>query len=155
MSPLELQPLSSAELSLDISNLVTRLLAGEAVDVPRAGEDLAAKYPDLGMPGELIAKAIARAASMMGVVLEGWDTATAARSKIPLTVAAAEPGPADDRAPLMDQPILVHSNPTAVAPDADGVLAFDDPALVEPPPTHGGKRVGHAVAAVRRAFFGA
>lgn len=70
--------MSSAELSLDISQVVKRLLGGESVDVLRSGEDLARKHPDLGMPGELIAKAIARTASMMGVVLEEWGSAAPA-----------------------------------------------------------------------------
>jgi hypothetical protein len=75
--------LSSAELSLDISHVVKRLLAGDFVDVSRSGEDLAGKYPNLQMSGELIAKAIARTASMMGVVLEGWGSTSAARSANP------------------------------------------------------------------------
>jgi hypothetical protein len=64
---------SSAELSLDISHLVSRALNGEAIDPAGEGQKLAARYTDLGMTGDLIGKAIARAAGMVGVVLEGWD----------------------------------------------------------------------------------
>jgi hypothetical protein len=63
--------LSSAELSIDISRLVSRARSGEAIDAASEGDALAARYPGLGMSPELIGKAIDRAASMMGVVLDG------------------------------------------------------------------------------------
>lgn len=66
--------MSSTELYREISGLVFRALKGEAVDTVSAGSDLAARFPDLGMPGDLIAKAIARAAGMMGISLEGAET---------------------------------------------------------------------------------
>jgi hypothetical protein len=62
---------SSAELSLDISQIVSRALGGEPIDVAGQSEALAARHADLGMPAELIAKAIARAAGMVGVALDG------------------------------------------------------------------------------------
>jgi hypothetical protein len=67
--------LSSAKLSLDIADLVARARGGEPIDTTAKGEELAAKYPDLGMSGELIGKAIARAAGMLGLVLEGAEEA--------------------------------------------------------------------------------
>jgi hypothetical protein len=67
--------LSSTELSLDIAELVSRARGGEPIDTLSKGEELAAKYPDLGMSGELIGKAIARAAGMLGVALEGAEEA--------------------------------------------------------------------------------
>ncbi len=63
--------MSSAELSVDISRLVSRARSGETIDTASEGEVLAARYPDLGMSAELIGKAITRSASMMGVVLDG------------------------------------------------------------------------------------
>jgi hypothetical protein len=62
---------SSAALSREISALVTRSLSGEAIDNAAHGEQLAAKYPDLGMSGELIGKAIGRAAGMMQTLRNG------------------------------------------------------------------------------------
>jgi hypothetical protein len=59
---------SREALSLDISQLVSRVVAGEAIDVAEKGAALAAKYPDLGMSGELIAQAIERAAGMVGMI---------------------------------------------------------------------------------------
>ena len=67
--------MSSTELSLDIAELVSRARGGEPIDTTAKGEELAAKYPDLGMSGELIGKAIARAAGMLGVALEGAEEA--------------------------------------------------------------------------------
>lgn len=63
--------MSSAALSREISALVTRSLSGEAIDTSAQGEELAAKYPDLGMSGELIGKAIGRAAGMMQTLRSG------------------------------------------------------------------------------------
>jgi hypothetical protein len=65
--------LSSAALSLDISGLVKRAMHGEMIDPASEGDELAAKYPELGMSGELIGKAISRAAGMMGVMLDGAE----------------------------------------------------------------------------------
>ncbi len=67
--------MSSANLSLDIADLVARARGGEPIDTTAKGKELAAKYPDLGMSGELIGRAIARAADMLGVALEGAEEA--------------------------------------------------------------------------------
>lgn len=63
--------MSSASLSLDISALVSRSLRGEDIDASAAGNELAARYPDLGMSGELIGKAITRAAGMIRAARAG------------------------------------------------------------------------------------
>lgn len=63
--------MSSAELSIDIAQLVSRARAGEAIDATVEGETLHAKYPGLGMSAELIGKAVTRAAAMMGVDVDG------------------------------------------------------------------------------------
>jgi hypothetical protein len=65
--------LSSAALSLEISGLVQRAKRGEAIDASSEGAELAVKYPELGISGELIGKAIARAAGMVGVILKGVE----------------------------------------------------------------------------------
>ena len=60
--------MSREALSLEISNLVARVLRGETIDIPQTGAGLAAKYPDLGMSGALIGQAIERAAGMVGMI---------------------------------------------------------------------------------------
>ena len=67
--------MSSAKLSLDIADLVARARGGEPIDVTSKGEELAARYPELNMSGELIGKAIARAAGMLGLAVEGAEEA--------------------------------------------------------------------------------
>ena len=60
-----------AELSIEISRLVSRALNGETIDVTVEGEGLAVKYPGLGMSGQMIADAIASATGMMGMIRSG------------------------------------------------------------------------------------
>ena len=64
----EARPASSAELSLDISRVVSQVLNGGDVDVARTGEELAARYQNLGMSGAMIEEAISRAAGMVGMI---------------------------------------------------------------------------------------
>ena len=68
--------MSNAELSREIAHLVDRALGGEAIDPVAAGESLARRFPHLFLSGELIGKAVARAASMVGVALTGAEWAT-------------------------------------------------------------------------------
>ena len=60
--------MSREALALDISRVVSRVVSGEAVDTAERGAALAAKYPDVGMSGESISEAIARAAGMVGMI---------------------------------------------------------------------------------------
>ena len=60
--------MSREALALDISRVVSRVVSGEPIDTAERGAALAAKYPDLGMNGELIDQAIVRAASMVGMI---------------------------------------------------------------------------------------
>ena len=60
--------MSREALSLDISRLVARVVAGEPIDTAERGAALAAKYPDLGMSGVLIGQAIDRAVGMVGMI---------------------------------------------------------------------------------------
>jgi hypothetical protein len=59
---------SREALSLEISNLVSRVVRGESIDMAQTGAALAAKYPDLGMSGALIGQAIERAVGMVGMI---------------------------------------------------------------------------------------
>ena len=62
------RPASSAELSLDISRVVSQVLNGGDVDVARTGEELASRYQNLGMSGAMIEEAISRAAGMVDMI---------------------------------------------------------------------------------------
>jgi hypothetical protein len=73
-------PMSSVELSRDIAHLISRVRNGEAIDTASQGEELAARYPDLGMSGELIGKAIVRAAGMLGLEMNGSAVADGSRA---------------------------------------------------------------------------
>ena len=57
--------MSRAELSLEISRLVPRLLKGESSDVADKAEELAARFPDFGMTADMIGSAIERATTMV------------------------------------------------------------------------------------------
>jgi hypothetical protein len=60
--------MSREALSLEISQAVSRVIGGESIDPAARGEFLAAKYPELGMSGEMIGEAITRAANMVGMI---------------------------------------------------------------------------------------
>jgi hypothetical protein len=59
---------SKEALALDISRVVSRVVSGEAVDTAERGAALAAKYPEVGLSGQSISEAIARAAGMVGMI---------------------------------------------------------------------------------------
>jgi hypothetical protein len=59
---------SREALSLEISNLVSRVVRGESIDIAQMGAALAAKYPELGMSGALIGQAVERAVGMVGMI---------------------------------------------------------------------------------------
>ena len=80
--------LSREALALDISRVVSRVVSGEAVDTVERGAALAAKYPEVGMSGESISEAIARAAGMVGMIKSAPPP-----SKMPPSV-RSEPGAA-------------------------------------------------------------
>lgn len=58
---------SHGDLFREIGKLVLAAHAGQAIDLSAKSEELAERYGDLGMPAELIAKAIARALGAIGV----------------------------------------------------------------------------------------
>ena len=169
--------MSSAELSLDISELVSRAVSGETIDAAAEGRSLAARYPDLGMTEELISKAIARAAGMMGVALPGYEpepalAPPATTGAVATEAAATEPAPGADRGAtdvppaditgLMsshgDEAILVAPSPShdsPLAPAPENTPAGDGDVVLPPGTTAGAMRhflAGGPVAAVRRAF---
>jgi hypothetical protein len=66
----EAQPAERVELSTEIAGLVAQVLRGEAVDTAAKGEELAARYPQVGMSGAMIGEAIVRATGMMSMIRE-------------------------------------------------------------------------------------
>ena len=83
-------PGSSAELALEISRLVARAMRGETIDVASSGEALAARFPDAGMTGEMIAQAIERAAGMVDMIRDGVELEAA-----PKNTEASDPNSTD------------------------------------------------------------
>jgi hypothetical protein len=73
--PAARRPAPQAELSIEISRLVSRILSGETIDTTLSGADLAIRYPDAGMSGEMISQAIVRAAGMVGLIRDGAEAA--------------------------------------------------------------------------------
>lgn len=80
-------------------------MGGEAVDVPATGRELADKYPELGIPPELIGKAILRAASMIGVDLAATEAASQENGNVPGPTALAEATASTDRASISEKPV--------------------------------------------------
>ncbi len=58
---------SHGDLFREIGKLVLAAHAGQAIDLAAKSEELAARYENLGMPAELIAKAIARSLGAISV----------------------------------------------------------------------------------------
>ncbi len=80
--------MSREALSLEISQVVSRVVSGEPIDTAERGLMLALKYPELGMSGEMIGAAIVRAANMVGMIKSApmpaaWpdDRGTAGRNR--------------------------------------------------------------------------
>jgi hypothetical protein len=91
----EVNPVSRAELSLEISRLVPRLLKGEAIDLAGKAEELAARFPDLGMTAEMISSAIERTTTMVDQIRkrpEPLQATTAAPDYADTTMAASSNG---------------------------------------------------------------
>jgi hypothetical protein len=160
--------MSQEALSLDISRVVSRVVSGESIDAAERGAFLAAKYPDLGLSGEMIGEAISRAAGMVGMIKSApvprkWPGESAADSRAAKIVVGAEMngGPragGDAAAEAIDADIassidseigkLVAERTLLASPRADGE-PNEDSAAMPPPPRRRGP-----VAALRRAFFG-
>ena len=171
----EARPASSAELSLDISRVVSEVLNGGDVDVTRTGEELAARYQNLGMSGAMIEEAISRAAGMVGMIrgtekpaepatvseeaagtsrsgngsaYDGTDGGDSAEQSLPANGAHHDPIDTEFGA-LIFGPTAgtpAHANGNAADPPPSA-LAIDDEA------GNRGSLAKGAVAVLRRAFF--
>lgn len=149
-------PSASAMLSLEISRLVARALAGEVLDMPAEGEALAARYPELGMSGDRIGSAIARALAMVGAIRGSAEPAMdqdAAENPEQRLATSPGAGMAEIIVPT-DSPIVLQSDPGLPSPpSAELIQAAQD----HPAADSGAGAVARfsrtSVAAVRRAFF--
>ena len=81
------------------------MLTGETVDTAKKGEELAAKYPDVGMTGAMIEEAITRAAGMMGMIRGGTVPPAAPQPPQPAIVAGGAPGAGLNGTPTPSRPI--------------------------------------------------
>jgi hypothetical protein len=114
------RPASQAALSREISGLVSRMVGGETLDTAACGSELAARFPDGGMTGDMIAEAIVRAAGMVGMIRNGAATG----------VGAAEPAAP---APVAEE-AYAHIGELAVPADAESehLSAPQEAGLVAP-----------------------
>ncbi len=114
-------PPSSAQLSLDISRLVSRAVSGQPVDSALEGAALAQLYPELGMSGAMIGSAIERAVGMVGAIRN------IAEPLPPLADEAGDSGPAVD-----EEPSSADRTPLIEADLASALLPSDAPILLNP-----------------------
>jgi len=141
------------ELSLEISRLVSRVLAGETIDKTLCGVELSARFPESGMSPKMIAEAIDRAAGMVGLIREGGIVEVA-----PTGVAEAAAAETGD---LLDEDGLAAAigaeleelvaQRRAGAPDA-GATASTDDVVGQARASDAPQRLGGLVGAVRRVF---
>ncbi|MGH6924020.1 MAG: hypothetical protein ACRED5_09795 [Propylenella sp.] len=146
-------PASRAELSLEISRLVSRVVKGEAIDAAASGAELAARFPDAGMSGGMIAEAIVSAAGMMGMIREGGATEERPARRPPGNGARASdnggrPAPSD-AAP--DEPAA--QTPETAHPGGSGAAPSEDYLPAEAAPEARTGIGGFISRGVRRAFF--
>jgi hypothetical protein len=124
--------LSREALALDISRIVSRVVSGEAVDTVERGAALAAKYPEVGMSGESISEAIARAAGMVGMIKSApppQRMPPLPRAQSVAAAAIAEQAAAPDAGPVAEPEVPVveaRSAPPAAPVVPSSAQAFDD-----------------------------
>lgn len=142
--------MSREALSLEISRLVSRVVSGEEIDTAEKGVALAAKYPGVGMSGEMIGQAIDRAAGMVGMIRSAPTPPKPPRglSMTPIAeVRIAEDGQIDKRESVSNRP--ANSYPaekaaTVVLPVA--TQSIDDELAAAIDAEIGNLVIGHAAA---------
>lgn len=145
-------PLARAELSLEISRQVSRVVKGEAVDTAACGEELAQRFPQAGMSADMIAEAIVSAAGMVGMIRGDGEA-----QRTDTDVSAAGDHLLDEGAvaAAIDAEIgeLTAGETTAQA-DVNGAARADDGGAAETASSRTADGFGFAAfAAVRRAFL--
>jgi hypothetical protein len=163
------RPASSAELSLDISRVVSQVLNGGDVDVARTGEELATRYQNLGMSGAMIEEAISRAAGMVGMIRGAERPAEPGATE---GNGSSHSGCADEANNAAGPPVAsngAHHNPndpifgalifgasaeSAAPADGDAAgMRLPAPASDDDAGNRSGSLAKGAVAVLRRAFF--
>ena len=139
----------SAGLALSISDLVSRQLAGETIDVPGEAMRLAIVHLELGVSGPMIESAIARAVGMVGSI-RASAAASAARNAGPVPEIATA-GPADDPQAASTDSALIAD--TVTAPEAGAARHIATLPDARPLPGLLSRVSRRPVAAVRRALF--
>ncbi len=162
--------MSREALSLEISQVVSRVVSGEPIDTAARGLMLAQKYPELGMSGEMISAAIVRAANMVGMIKSApmpaaWPDDPAPRAAAAISAAPvngangehAKPPPPvlaqsieDDLGSEIDAEIGNLLSERAATQPVDGA---DDQASSETAHANAATRRSGPLAAFRRAFF--
>jgi hypothetical protein len=150
---------SRAELSIEISRAVSRVLSGEKVDTWAEGIELALKFPDAEMSGAMISEAILRAAGMVGMIRDGVTPPTPPVSiRLEQTVKLAE-GVREEVHPELPAPPQPHRlekrknggdhsrTPRSAQPEPPAPLHLESANGKVAPLAKG------AVAAIRRVFF--
>ena len=146
---------ASAKLSLEISQLVSRALAGEAIDMAAEGGRLAGRFPELGMSGEMIGSAIARAVSMVGAIRSGAGRVhelTADADQAADTDGVEAGADLKDLIGTVNDPILVVDGDGADLAECAGSLA-EMSLAAQPVPGLVARVSRNSVTAVRRALF--
>ncbi len=153
--------MSREALSLEISQVVSRVVSGEPVDAAERSAHLAQKYPGLGMSGEMISEAIRRAAGMVGMIRKAPMSAAWPQDPV------SRPSGADQTMRGSNGARAAPSVPPYVGPaiDEDLAAALDAEIgiLVSGRVAHVSRRTdpkalatfgARPMAALRRAFFG-
>ncbi len=154
--------MSREALSLEISQIVARVVSGESIDAAERGTLLAQKYPELGMTGDMIGQAIERAAGMVGMIKTApepvaWPKRAAAAQATGANGGAAPlPGPAgtidDALAAAIEAEIGGVVSDSIATPATGSAKESPEPPKMAKTPKSETPRRG-AVAALRRAFF--
>jgi hypothetical protein len=138
--------MSREALSREISQVVSRVVSGEEIDAAARGAILAAKYPELGMSGEMIGEAILRAANMVGMIKSAPMPAAwpddPPRAEDSAGVRAGAPLPLPSRAPEHDP-----------APAIGAELGEGANGEAKKAATENSETRRSPIAALRRAFF--
>lgn len=150
--------MSRAELSLEISRLVSRVMKGEALDTAACGDDLALRFPDAGLTGSMIAEAIDSAAGMVGLIRQGEAEITNGADE---SMSLADDGRLTATLDEELRQLADEQDVEAPAPNGNGSAngngaAHAAPAPSEAPPARSAAGIGaifaRNAAAVRRAF---
>jgi hypothetical protein len=159
--------MSREALSLEISQVVSRVVSGEPIDAAERGTHLAQKYPGLGMSGEMIGEAIRRAAGMVGMIRKTPMPAAWPQDPVPNAAGAATTmngsGNGARTAPSLPPYVgpVIGDDLAAAIEEEIGILVSGRVAQVSRR-TNGGTHAkavmaafsARPMAALRRAFFG-